>query len=169
MLYPPPPSPPREPHQSPHHSTSTHHYDDDVTKLSSSSSDGDGDGDGDGGKQKLTRAQRKRLRKKKLRQAAFQRRPIIGPLLPTSSEADEGLVLDETQPVRHNAAEESVVSGIHSAGELHSENIVFHLGYSVSLRLINKCRNNFFYDMWWFCGLQNSCIWRILSLNSQCI
>ncbi|WOH10203.1 hypothetical protein DCAR_0729668 [Daucus carota subsp. sativus] len=103
MLY--PPSPPREPHQSPHHSTSTHDFDDDVTNLSSSSSDGDGDV---GGQQKLTRAQRKRLRKKKLRQAASQRRPIIGPLLPTtSSEADEGLVLDETQPVRQNAAEGS--------------------------------------------------------------
>ncbi|XP_017216503.1 uncharacterized protein LOC108194116 [Daucus carota subsp. sativus] len=113
MLY--PPSPPREPHQSPHHSTSTHDFDDDVTNLSSSSSDGDGDV---GGQQKLTRAQRKRLRKKKLRQAASQRRPIIGPLLPTtSSEADEGLVLDETQPVRQNAAEGSVVSGIHSAEE----------------------------------------------------
>ncbi|KAK1363699.1 ATP-binding cassette sub-family F member 1 [Heracleum sosnowskyi] len=114
MLY-----PPQEHHQIPLNiSPENFSYDsvDEEEKSSSSSSDGD--------QQKLTRAQRKRLRKKKLHQAASQRRPIIGPLLPTTltdntppvSEAQQGPDLDETQPVRHNAAEESV-SGIHNSEE----------------------------------------------------
>lgn len=115
MLYPPPP--PHEHHQTPLNISPENLTDDlvdDEDKSSSSSSDRE--------QQKLTRAQRKRLRKKKLRQAASQRRPIIGPLLPTHtydtpvSDAYHGPVLDEAQPVRHNAAEESV-SGIGNSEE----------------------------------------------------
>lgn len=69
--------------------------------LPSSSDDNDGEKGGSG---RLTRAQRKRLRKKKLKEAAPQRRKIIGPLLPGSS--DDGNVAES---VRQNAATE--VSG----------------------------------------------------------
>lgn len=73
------------------------------------SSDADEREDEGGGTQKLTRAQRKRLRKKKLKQAASQpRRKIIGPLLPTSTTACEGggdAVENAAQGVGQNAAE----------------------------------------------------------------
>ncbi|KAL3844682.1 hypothetical protein ACJIZ3_002085 [Penstemon smallii] len=57
--------------------------------------------DGDLVSEKPTRAQRKRLRKKKLKEAASQRRKIIGPLLP-SSIGDSENVPEES--VRQNAA-----------------------------------------------------------------
>ncbi|KAL8117810.1 uncharacterized protein LOC141661380 [Apium graveolens] len=115
MLYPPPP-PPQEHHQTPPNISSNDFTEDSVVddqdKLSSSSSDDE--------QQKLTRAQRKRLRKNKLRLAASQRRPIIGPLLSAdetpATDAPAGLVLDGTQPVRHNVAEE-LVSRIHNSEE----------------------------------------------------
>ena len=54
---------------------------------------------------KLTRAQRKRLRHKKLKENASRRRKIIGPLLPSPC---GGHIEDKTPEVLHNAAEEFV-------------------------------------------------------------
>lgn len=51
--------------------------------------------------EKLTRAQRKRIRKKKLREEAMRRGKLIGPLLPTTA-AHCG----DAPPVRSNASEE---------------------------------------------------------------
>ncbi|KAL8143182.1 hypothetical protein V2J09_016214 [Rumex salicifolius] len=77
----------------------------------SSSSDGN-DEDGDLGPHKLTRAQRKRLRKKKLKQSSTsspQRRKIIGPLLasPVNKPKGDSVSMGEyhTPGVRGNAAE----------------------------------------------------------------
>lgn len=79
----------------------------------SSATSGDEDGNGDSGTQKLTRAQRKRLRKKKLKEDTCRRKQVIGPLLPLT--IDEG----ENGPpgVRRNASEEP--------GEM--VNLYFHL------------------------------------------
>ncbi|CAN1342966.1 hypothetical protein LINPERPRIM_LOCUS39640 [Linum perenne] len=62
--------------------------------LSSSAND-----DSDGGSKKLTRAQRKRLRKKKIKEDACRRKGMIGPLLPAAEEAEC------TPGVRRNAEE----------------------------------------------------------------
>ncbi|OMO56476.1 hypothetical protein CCACVL1_26547 [Corchorus capsularis] len=61
---------------------------------------------------KLSRAQRKRLRKNKLKEDAFRRGKIIGPLQPVSeAEHDEvGTLQAETQGVRENAAKEQNAS-----------------------------------------------------------
>ncbi|KAK6152804.1 hypothetical protein DH2020_012443 [Rehmannia glutinosa] len=71
-----------------------------------SSSDDEGE---NGGTEKLTRAQRKRLRKRKLKEAASRRRKIIGPLLPPGSSDDKndgGVEVVDNVPegVRQNAA-----------------------------------------------------------------
>lgn len=58
---------------------------------------------GNDGSVKLTRAQRKRLRKKKLKEAASQRRKIIGPLLLGST--DEGSE-NVSESVRKNVSVE---------------------------------------------------------------
>lgn len=80
---------------------------------SSSTSD---EGGNDGGSQKLTRAQRKRLRRKKLKEHACRRRKIIGPLLPPQIEDEDvegnsifgGDKLENEPPtVRCYAAEEA--------------------------------------------------------------
>lgn len=69
-------------------------------KGSSSSSSSSGD-EGDEPK-KLTRAQRKRLRKKKLKEAASTHRKFIGPTLPGEANGD---VAGEGPPcVRQNAS-----------------------------------------------------------------
>ncbi|CAN1191344.1 hypothetical protein LINPERHAP2_LOCUS40995 [Linum perenne] len=64
--------------------------------LSSSAND-----DSDGGSKKLTRAQRKRLRKKKIKEDACRRKGMIGPLLPAAEEAEA----ECTPGVRRNAEE----------------------------------------------------------------
>lgn len=79
----------------------------DEDRGSTSSTDADEE-EGDDGPKNLTRAQRKRLRKKKLKEAASRRRKIIGPLLPDANEdaigeADVGV--EEAQSVRENSAE----------------------------------------------------------------
>ncbi|CAN0864912.1 hypothetical protein LINGRAHAP2_LOCUS9074 [Linum grandiflorum] len=59
--------------------------------------------DTDGGSQKLSRAQRKRLRKKKIKEDASRRKGIIGPLLPPPA---AGVGEAECSPgVRRNAEE----------------------------------------------------------------
>lgn len=59
--------------------------------------------DGELGFQKLTRAQRKRFRKKKLKQAVSERRNIIGPELP-----------DHSEGVRRNASERPETGNDHN-------------------------------------------------------
>lgn len=76
------------------------------TISNSSSSDDHGDS-GESGSQKLTRAQRKRLRKKKLRVDASRRGKIIGPLLPPPVDDENCGFENESPGVRRNAAEEA--------------------------------------------------------------
>ncbi|XP_057443716.1 uncharacterized protein LOC130735856 [Lotus japonicus] len=60
----------------------------------------------------LTRSQRKKIRKKKLKEEAMRRGNLIGPLLPLSSStattqcADQVAVLEDAPSVRSNASEE---------------------------------------------------------------
>lgn len=58
----------------------------------------------DGGDGKLTRAQRKRLRKRKLKEANSRRRKIIGPLLPASEDDTDGNANDVSNAPEQNAA-----------------------------------------------------------------
>ncbi|KAE8008234.1 hypothetical protein FH972_004764 [Carpinus fangiana] len=74
------------------------------------------DTDGESGpRRKLTRAQRKRLRKKKLKEDASRRGNIIGPLLPSEGEA--GDVETEPPDVRRNAAEKKFDATADNSGE----------------------------------------------------
>ena len=72
----------------------------DTDELKKEEDANDDDDEGGLGFAKLTRAQRKRLRKKKLKEAACNRREIIGPQLPGKSEDDQ-----QSEGVRRNAAE----------------------------------------------------------------
>lgn len=93
MLYPSPP-----PNQLPPETRNVKIESEEDTSSSSSS-----DEQGESGSQKLTRAQRKRLRKKKFNEASSLRRKFIGPLLPSTS-CDA--LQTEPQVVRHNAAQQ---------------------------------------------------------------
>ncbi|GMH06351.1 hypothetical protein Nepgr_008191 [Nepenthes gracilis] len=119
MLYPPPSSPPPQREvdvptdilSGSHEINSIPDPENLVESRSSQSSDDD-----DRGSVKLTRAQRKRIRKKKLKEAAAHRRKIIGPLLPpTGNDFDAG-DCDSTesgpQSVRQNAAEKKCASPV---------------------------------------------------------
>lgn len=68
-----------------------------------------GEQESDHGPEKLTRAQRKRIRRKKLKKAASRRQNIIGPLLPTEESDDKSVNVSKTdeepQGVRENANE----------------------------------------------------------------
>ncbi|CAI9758473.1 unnamed protein product [Fraxinus pennsylvanica] len=99
MLYPPPPSPPpqeeeeeeeNKPIKSLGVGVNLNQIPDELEdeERNPSSSDHDGE-DCNGAIQKLTRAQRKRLRRKKLKEASGQRRKIIGPM-PLLSKANDG-------------------------------------------------------------------------------
>ncbi|KAL0395840.1 UNVERIFIED_CONTAM: Pathogenesis-related protein 1 [Sesamum calycinum] len=121
MLYPPPPSPPQDEEEEEKKLIEPlvdlpgeELENEEGCSLPSSSDDSEG---GNGGSGKLTRAQRKRLRKKKLKEAASQRRKIIGPLLPGSSDGENNdnvdLVGNAPESVRQNAATE--VSGAPSS------------------------------------------------------
>ncbi|KAK7844580.1 uncharacterized protein LOC111989276 isoform X2 [Quercus suber] len=105
MLYPqPPPSPPPEEEEEKPVKLLEEEFavdlsSDDLEKSGCSTSD-DND-DSESGTQKLTRAQRKRLRKKMLKEDASRRGKMIGPLLPSTKEVgDDGC----TGGVRQNAA-----------------------------------------------------------------
>ncbi|XP_030455867.2 uncharacterized protein LOC115676962 [Syzygium oleosum] len=122
MLYPPPPSPPSPPHAEGGDGAQgaasgglrgdrfPDEAGDDVGGSRASDVDPDGDGGGCGD-QKLTRAQRKRIRRKKLREETARRRKIVGPLLPpgggggcSAEEDGPGDVEEEGAPgVRRNA------------------------------------------------------------------
>ncbi|CAN4083051.1 unnamed protein product [Withania somnifera] len=114
MLYPPPPSPP--PQEEENDDEQLHilerglnldlipdELEDDRGSSSSSHQESDH------GPEKLTRAQRKRIRRKKLKEAASRRQNIIGPLLPTQESDGKGVNVsttnEEPQGVRENANE----------------------------------------------------------------
>lgn len=112
MLYPQPPQPEEEekPVNLLEEEFDVDLISDDLEKSScSTSDDNDNDDGGESGTLKLTRAQRKRLRMKKLKEDASRRGKIIGPLLPSSN--DDGDV-----GVRQNAAE-NVVAASDKSGE----------------------------------------------------
>lgn len=67
------------------------------------------DGIDEGAPEKLTRAQRKRIRKRKLKEAASSRRKIIGPLLPSEYELP-GMKNPQTNDVDVAAPETNVGS-----------------------------------------------------------
>ncbi|GAB2282723.1 hypothetical protein Dimus_017262 [Dionaea muscipula] len=84
------------------------------SRISSSSSSSSSEDDDRGGSRKLTRAQRKRIRRKKLKEADTGRRTLlIGPLLP-STKIEGGdqcsVMISEPDGVRQNAAEEKVAN-----------------------------------------------------------
>ncbi|KAL2522466.1 uncharacterized protein Fot_26389 [Forsythia ovata] len=116
ILYPPPPSPPRQeeenkPINSWREGVSVNQIPDELDdEERSSSSSGQHDEGCNGATQKLTRAQRKKLRRKKLNEAACQRRKIIGPipLLPNANDGGNGGVAGKApESVRQNAAVET--------------------------------------------------------------
>ncbi|CAL1380891.1 unnamed protein product [Linum trigynum] len=82
-------------------------------QIGGSSSSPSSDKEGDGGVQKLSRAQRKRLRKKKIKEDVSRRKGIIGPLLPSSppEQAESSL------GVRQNAEQSGEGDGGNSRGE----------------------------------------------------
>ncbi|XP_044462707.1 uncharacterized protein LOC123193694 [Mangifera indica] len=121
----PPPSPTQAVDEEEKHGDPVEDFDLELTNLdhfirTGSSSDGDNEADddnGEGGKyqpQKLTRAQRKRLRKKKLKEDASRRSKIIGPLLPPTinEDANDNYRGDEIhrQDVRQNVDEKCDVT-----------------------------------------------------------
>lgn len=75
-----------------------------------------GDQETNHGPDKLTRAQRKRIRRKKLKEASSRRQNIIGPLLPTEESDLEGVNVstpdEEPQGVRQNANETGRLWGV---------------------------------------------------------
>jgi hypothetical protein len=83
------------------------------------------DTDGESGpRRKLPRAQRKKLRKKKLKEDASCRGNITGPLLPSTSESEAGNcgggggdVETEVPDTRRNAAEKKVDATADNSGE----------------------------------------------------
>ncbi|XP_062073288.1 uncharacterized protein LOC133777611 [Humulus lupulus] len=83
---------------------------DDFGETSSNASSSDDDDDGESGSQKLTRAQRKRLRKKNLKIDASRRGQIVGPLLPppgpAANKENFGVENQSSPSVRRNASEE---------------------------------------------------------------
>lgn len=88
-----------------------------------STSDDNGDGE-PVRPQQLTRAQRKRLRKKKLKEDACRRGKIIGPLLPSTSDdvgdpggGDGDVVEKEPPAVRRSAAENKLDATTNKSGE----------------------------------------------------
>ncbi|XP_058186366.1 uncharacterized protein LOC131303493 [Rhododendron vialii] len=109
LLYPPPPSPhlqdrdEEQPINILQNCLDTDLISDEFGKSGCSSSSDDG---GECGPQKLTRAQRKRIRKKKVREAASHRRKLIGPLLPGDDDGS-GDLSNESQGVVRNATEKS--------------------------------------------------------------
>ncbi|KAL6587748.1 hypothetical protein OROMI_000726 [Orobanche minor] len=112
MLYPPPPtSPSRQEDEEEEEEKTLIELSNDLPeeeleieeRYSSPSSGHDNEGD-DGGTEKLTRAKRKRLRKRKLKEAALQPRKIIDPLLPGSCDGKNDVVGNVPASVRQNAA-----------------------------------------------------------------
>jgi len=79
-------------------------------EFGESSSTSSSDDEGECGPQKLTRAQRKRIRKKKVKEAAAsRRRKLIGPLLPGGDDGSCDLS-NEAQGVPQNVGEPAASS-----------------------------------------------------------
>ncbi|KAJ7944541.1 putative Histone-lysine N-methyltransferase NSD3 [Quillaja saponaria] len=111
MLYPTPPPPPQV------SSLCLSEFNSDDLDDSHSSSTSNDDGS-EPESQKLTRAQRKRLRKKKLKEEASRRGNVIGPLLPliNPNESSDLVGKEESPAVRRNA-DEDLESGADKHGE----------------------------------------------------
>ncbi|KAB2617710.1 hypothetical protein D8674_013579 [Pyrus ussuriensis x Pyrus communis] len=102
MLHPPPSPPPKdEPGNVPLSILGEDFEADGLGESGSSATSSEDDGNDESEAQRLTRAQRKRLRKKKLKEDASRRREIIGPLLPSATDQCD----NEAQGVRRNASE----------------------------------------------------------------
>ncbi|GAB4849112.1 hypothetical protein Ancab_003920 [Ancistrocladus abbreviatus] len=112
MLYPPRPEP--EDKQDATINTLDHNFDvnsiPDPENLVENTGSSSSDHSDECGPEKLSRAQRKRIRRKKLKEAATHRRKLIGPVLPSTSEdcsvVDGGATETGLQGVRRYAAEE---------------------------------------------------------------
>ncbi|KAL8528852.1 hypothetical protein ACS0TY_006347 [Phlomoides rotata] len=105
ILYPPPPSPPssQEEEEGSDLIEALSSLPEEESESESASSSDDCTGEISGTDQKLTRAQRKRLRKSKFKEATSHRRKIIGPLLPASND-DIDHNHGGVESVRQNAA-----------------------------------------------------------------
>nr|GMC97095.1 uncharacterized protein LOC109177932 isoform X1 [Ipomoea batatas]GME17923.1 uncharacterized protein LOC109177932 isoform X1 [Ipomoea batatas] len=109
MLYPSPSSPSHQRESSEEAENNTHSEgldldlvpDEYENERSSSSSASDHEGGCE--PQKLTRAQRKRIRRKKMKEAASRRQKIIGPLLPNASDVGAEIADEHPPGVRQNA------------------------------------------------------------------
>lgn len=93
---------------------------DDLEESGCSTSDDNGDGER--GPEKLTRAQRKRLRKKKLKEDASRRVKIIGPLLPSTGDGcgiggGDAVLGKEPPAVRYSAADKELDVTVDQSGE----------------------------------------------------
>nr|GLL26419.1 uncharacterized protein LOC109177932 isoform X2 [Ipomoea trifida] len=108
MLYPSPSSPSHQ-RESSGEAENTHsegldldlvpdEYENERSSSSSSASDHEGGCE----PQKLTRAQRKRIRRKKMKEAASRRQKIIGPLLPNASDVGAEIADEHPPGVRQN-------------------------------------------------------------------
>nr|KAJ0219929.1 hypothetical protein LSAT_V11C200080200 [Lactuca sativa] len=118
MLYTPPSPPPHENKydQQTHDlareiANSDHHHTDELEREAETNFSVSSEEDDELGSEKLTRAQRKRLRRKKLKEAASHRRQIIGPELPPTGDDqinDEvSNVHQQSEGVRRNVTERS--------------------------------------------------------------
>ncbi|XP_010316026.1 uncharacterized protein [Solanum lycopersicum] len=117
MLYPPPPSPPSQEENDDDEPFDILQQGDQIPGFLANmdeleedrGSSSSGDQETNHGPDKLTRAQRKRIRRKKLKEASSRRQNIIGPLLPTEESDLEGVNVstpdEEPQGVRQNANE----------------------------------------------------------------
>ncbi|KAF7809943.1 pre-mRNA-splicing ATP-dependent RNA helicase prp28 [Senna tora] len=108
MLYPPPPSQPEQ-ESKPVQAASDAIPDTLLEDSGSASSSGDEEQESEPD-QKLTRAQRKKIRKKKLKEEAVRRGELIGPLLPlnrTNTDQCADPDAKRSPPVRPNASEEN--------------------------------------------------------------
>ncbi|GAA0160302.1 hypothetical protein LIER_16885 [Lithospermum erythrorhizon] len=100
MLYPPPPSShKKEPTQNHIDLSNSAINANELEDEEKSSSSDDDEGDKECGMEKMTRSQRKRVRKKKLKEAKSQRRKIIGPLM-RSGHDDNGVEHNEEVDIR---------------------------------------------------------------------
>ncbi|XP_054809750.1 uncharacterized protein LOC129311446 isoform X1 [Prosopis cineraria] len=73
--------------------------------------------------QKLTRAQRKKIRKKKLKEEAIRRGKLIGPLLPTNGDLDAHEGANHPPGVRSNASESQEYCGADEPGPPTSKKV----------------------------------------------
>lgn len=83
------------------------------SENASTSSDEEQEGEA----QKLTRAQRKKIRKKKLKEEAIRRGKLVGPLLPTSTNQCGDPDVKDPPAVRSNASERKENSGADEPGQ----------------------------------------------------